>query len=72
MGSDPTPQDRPLNSPYFIIYGYRGAANPASAVMSFPVHAVSSNATPTSSPGMLNPATDSNQPFAGVMVPVSS
>ena len=65
-GSDPATQDRSLAIDSFIIYGYRGIANPADDIMRFPVHDV----TPVSSP-LLNPLTGNNQPFFGVTVPVS-
>lgn len=69
MGGDPTPQDRTLNSPYFIIYGYRGSDNPANDTMRFPSHVVPGNGVPTSSAEMLNPATDVT---ADVTTPVST
>lgn len=67
-GSDPAPQDRNLNNDYFILYGYREAANPANDIMRFTQHDV----TPVSSPMMINPVNGNNQPFNGVTIPVST
>lgn len=66
-GNDPAPQDRDLDNDYFILYGYRGADNPANEIMRFVVHDV----TPSFSSMMINPVNDTNQPFSGVTVPVS-
>ena len=66
-GSDPAPQDCNLNNNYFILYGYRGADNPANDIMRFPVYDV----TPVSSSVMINPVNGNNQPFNGVTIPVS-
>ena len=67
IGSDPAPQDRNLNNDYFILYGYRGAANSANDIMRFTIHDI----TPVSSPMMINPVNGNNQPFNGVTIPVS-
>ena len=60
--------DRALNIDSFILYGFRAAPNPSSDITSFPFHV---DATPTSSPMMINPSIGNNQPFNGVITPVS-